>query len=213
MLGLFVDANGRVAYRRLQTQMSAELDAYLKSLETVDPSTLSEREQIAFWINAYNARVIRGILDGYRADGFLARQRFFSWYSFPLAGKKRSLGEIEHEILRKQFAEPRIHFALVCASTSCPKLRREVYRGDQLDAQLDDQTRRFLSDPSRNQIGPGDKIKLSSIFDWFEEDFVTSAGSVPAYLAQYRSVQDDPEIDYLEYDWTLNAQPGEEPEE
>ena len=212
LLDKHVDANGRVAYRSIEKESSAELAAYLKSLETVDPSALSEQEQIAFWINAYNARVIRGILDGYRADGFLARKRFFSWYSFPLAGKERSLDEIEHEILRKQFSEPRIHFALVCASTSCPKLRREAYRGDQLDAQLDDQTRGFLSDPTRNQIGPGDVIKISSIFDWFEEDFVAAAGSVPAYLERYRSIQEDTEIDYLDYDWTLNAQPGEEPD-
>jgi hypothetical protein len=207
----YVDAEGRVAYRALEKQSGSQLRAYLEALAEADPTALDEREQIAFWINAYNAAVLNGVLRGYDAEGVIARVRFFSWYSFRVAKAERTLEEIEHEILRKQFAEPRIHFALVCASTSCPVLRREAYRGAELDAQLDDQTRRFLGDPSRNRIGNG-QLALSPIFDWFREDFDKAAGSVRDFVRRYRDVPDDADLTYLDYDWSLNAQPGQRPE-
>lgn len=206
-----VDADGRVAYRALAAQDGGALDVYLAALASADPAALPEPEQVAFWINAYNAHVLRGVLDGYDAEGLFARKRFFSFYDFPLAGRERTLEEIEHEILRRRFAEPRIHFALVCASTSCPKLRREAYRGDRLDAQLDEQARAFLEDPRRNRIGPGDTLHLSMIFRWFAEDFERAAGSVPEYVRRWVAVPAAPRIEYLEYDWTLNAQPGQRP--
>ena len=212
LLQRYVDDDGRVAYRSLRRESESVLDAYLQSLEVIAPSTLSPPEQIAFWLDAYNARVVRGILDGYSAEGIIGRKRFFAFYRFRLAGAQRTLDEIEHEILRKQFAEPRVHFALVCASTSCPKLRREAYRGDRLDAQLDDQVRMFLSDPHRNQIGPGDIIRLSAIFKWFGDDFIKAKGSVLAFIHQYVPGAGNPRIEYLDYDWTLNAQPGQRPE-
>ena len=173
-----VNDAGRVAYRRLGEDPST-LNSYLAALETDDPSALSEHEQVAFWINAYNARVLRGVLDGHRAEGYLGRKRFFTWYTFRLAKQDFTLDRIEHEILRKRFNEPRIHFALVCASTSCPKLRREAYVGARLDAQLEEQTKAFLTDSSRNRIGDIRTIEISRIFDWFQEDFVRAAGSVP----------------------------------
>jgi hypothetical protein len=212
LLQRYVDDDGRVAYRDLAQHDSAALDAYLAALAAADPSPWPPPEQIAFWVNAYNAHVLRGVLDGYRAESFFGRMRFFSFYEFPVAGRSRSLDDIEHEILRKQFEEPRIHFALVCASTSCPKLRREAYRGPRLDAQLDEQARRFLDDPRRNRFGPGDAVALSSIFKWFGEDFDKAAGSVSAFVRRYRTVPATPRIEYLDYDWTLNAQPGQRPE-
>jgi len=151
------------------------------------------------------------VLEGLDAEGFLARKRFFSWHEFRVAGAERTLEQIEHEILRKRYDEPRIHFALVCASTSCPKLRREAYRGARLDEQLEAQAKEFLGDRSRNRIGPENPLRLSKIFDWFAEDFAGAAGSVPAYVARYREIPDDPKIEYLEYDWTMNAQPGQRP--
>lgn len=212
MLQRYVDDDGRVAYRSLAQQDAAALDAYLATLAVADPAQLTPAEQLAFWINAYNARVLRGVLDGYRAESFFGRKQFFSFYTFPLAGRSRTLDDIEHEILRTQFREPRIHFALVCASTSCPKLRREAYRGDRLDAQLDAQARGFLDDPRRNQFGPGEEVKLSSIFKWFSEDFAAAPGSVPAFVRRYHPIPAEARIEYLDYDWTLNAQPGQRPE-
>jgi len=212
LLAKYVDAEGKVAYRSLAQQDAATLDAYLQALERADPGTMSPAEQTAFWINAYNAHVIRGVLDGYDAEGRVARLRFFGFYSFPVAGRKRTLNDIENDILRGQLHEPRIHFALVCASTSCPKLRREAYRGDRLEAQLDEQARSFLDDPTRNQFGPGGIAKLSSIFKWFADDFVRAAGSVPAFIGRYRQLPAGARIEYLDYDWSINAQPGQRPE-
>jgi len=205
-----VDSEGRVAYRDLAKESGSSLRTYLEALADADPEGLDRREQIAFWINAYNAAVIGGVLQGYDAEGVIARKRFFSWYSFRVAGAERTLEEIEHEILRKRFAEPRIHFALVCASASCPVLRREAYRGADLDAQLDDQARRFLGDPARNRLGAG-QLAISRIFDWFRQDFEEAAGSVREFIRRYREVPGDAEITYLEYEWTLNAQPGQRP--
>lgn len=212
LLQKYVDGDGRVAYRDLAANDAAALDAYLQTLATADPATLPPAGQIAFWINAYNARVLRGVLDGYSAEGLFGRKRFFSFYSFPLAGQTRTLEDIEHEILRKQFAEPRIHFALVCASTSCPVLRREAYDGARLDAQLDEQTRAFLADPRRNRISAANPVGLSQIFKWFAEDFDKAAGSVAAYVGRWMPLPAEPRVEYLDYDWTLNAQPGQRPE-
>jgi hypothetical protein len=210
LLQQYVDERGRVAYRDLKANDLPTLDAYLAGLAAADAEALGRSEQIAFWLNAYNARAIRGVLDGYDAEGFFARRSFFRSYEFPLAGKTRTLDEIENEILRPRFREPRIHFALVCASTSCPKLRREAYRGDRLDGQLDDQARTFLDDPTRNRIGPGQTADLSMIFKWFRGDFEAAAGSVAAYLGRWGKGPYKA-IDYLDYDWTLNAQPGQRP--
>ena len=211
LLQNYVDDQGRVAYRELKANDLAALDAYLAALAAADPETLDRPAQMAFWLNAYNAHAIRGVLDGYNAEGLFARWRFFKSYEFPLAGKTRTLDEIENEILRPRFAEPRIHFALVCASTSCPKLRREAYRGNRLDMQLDDQTRTFLDDPTRNRFGPGQTADVSMIFKWFRGDFEAAAGSVAAYLGRWGK-GDYKAIEYLDYDWTLNAQPGQRPE-
>jgi hypothetical protein len=211
LLQRYVDENGRVAYRDLAARDATTLDAYLQALATAEPAAMGEPEQIAFWLNAYNARAVRGVLDGHNAEGFFARRRFFWSYDFPLAGATRTLDGIENDILRVRFREPRIHFALVCASTSCPKLRREAYRGERLDAQLDDQARDFLGDRTRNQFDPGRGARLSMIFNWFAGDFEAAAGSVPAYIGRWVPGEHKT-ISYLDYDWTLNAQPGQRPE-
>ncbi len=211
LLQQYVDERGRVAYRDLAARDGAALEAYLQMLAETDPTTLTEPEQIAFWLNAYNAHAIKGVLQGYDGEGFFARKRFFSLYSFPLAGGTRTLDEIEHDVLRARFREPRIHFALVCASSSCPRLRREAYRGDRLDAQLDQQTHDFLTDPTRNQFAADGVAKLSMIFKWFADDFVKAAGSVPAFVSRWVKGEYK-DIEYLDYDWTLNAQPGQRPE-
>ncbi len=207
----FVDEHGRVAYRDLAARSGAQLEEYLQSLAEIDPSGWSQRDRIALWLNAYNAHAVNGILHGYSAEGIFARTQFFSWYDFRVARAQRTLGAIEHEILRVQFDEPRIHFALVCASTSCPKLRREAYRGDILDRQLDDQVRGFLADPSRNRFAPGGTLYMSRIFEWFAADFEKAAGSVVKFIARYRDVPAAPQVEYLDYDWTMNAQPGQRP--
>ncbi len=214
ILETYVDEDGLVAYDQLREQDQADLDAYMSRLAGATPKSWDESEQIAFWINAYNAGIVAAILQGYSPESTLSRMKLFRWYSFAVAGKKRTPDEIEHEILRKQFREPRIHFALVCAATSCPKLRREAYRGEALDSQLDDQARQFINDPTRNRIDSDSGLRISTIFQWFEDDFLAVGTSIPVFVARY---VEDPRkaefakqfkgtIQYLDYDWTLNAQ-------
>jgi len=215
LLMRYVDDNGRVAYRDLQAKDRATLEQYLATLAQTQISGLSEAEEKAFWINAYNGMIVYGVLQGYTAESALGRKRFFSWYSLPIAGEERSPDDIEHKILRNKFHDPRIHFALVCASTSCPKLRREAYLAARLDQQLDDAARTFLNDPTRNQIDSR-RVALSQIFRWFAEDFVRSAGSVIVFVQRFVGAEKSAILDatngdlrYLDYNWTLNAQDGQ----
>lgn len=213
----YVDDNGRVAYRQLRAEDLPVLSKYLASLGEARIDGLPETEQLAFWINAYNAVIVQGILDGYSAESTFKRYRFFKSYDQVIVGEKRTPDDVEHGIIRPRFHDPRTHFALVCASTSCPKLRQEAYVGSRLDAQLDDQTRRFLNDPSRNRIDPSTgTVELSQIFKWFNDDFTRNGKSLADFLAPYLTpaqvqlLRTKPPT-YLEYDWTMNAQPGQRP--
>jgi Protein of unknown function, DUF547 len=212
--------DGRVAYAALQKD-DAPLRAYLDDLSATcaaDYEGWSREQRLAFWINAYNAFTVQLILDHYpiasiRKIGWLPGAAFRETF-IPMPALKRgmiSLNDIEHDTLRTDFREPRIHFALVCASRSCPRLRNEAYRASDLDQQLDDQARTFLHDTSKNRFdSKTDTLYLSRIFDWFGADFEAVAGSVPAYVARYL---DDPRmsasnvrVKFLEYDWSLNDQ-------
>jgi len=214
ILKQYVDEDGFVAYKQLGSRDRAQLDAYLARLADAKPQEMAEQERLAFWINAYNAGIVAAILRDYSPESMFSRARLLRWYTFAVAGKDRTLHEVEHEILRKQFREPRIHFALVCGATSCPKLRREAYRGEILDQQLDDQARRFINDPQRNRIDPEKGVRISSVFEWFEADFAAARGSVVDFVADYLEDprqaealrQERDRIEFLDYDWTLNAQ-------
>ena len=220
LLAAHVDEAGRVAYRNLEQQDRAAFDAYLAQLAAARPDAWSRAEQIAFWINAYNAGMVSAVLQGRTPEPPISRVKLFKFWKFAVAGRERTLDEVEHEILRQKFAEPRIHFALVCAATSCPPLRREAYRGANLEAQLDDQARRFVGDARRNRLDHAAKVlRISKIFDWFRDDFAKPAGSVQRFLSRY--VPDeatrawlvtDPPVTFHDYDWTLNAQPGQRPQ-
>lgn len=181
------------------------------------PEAAADHEKIAFWINAYNFLAIKTVLDRYPMESIRDGGNFI----FPIwkktagtvGGVAKSLDEIEHQILRKQFTEPRVHMALVCASLSCPDLRRGIYSGVRLDEQLEDQTRRFLANRGKG-LRPGKapgQAAISSIFRWFEGDF-TAAGGVPAWILAHADPTTRNEvvglraegISYLDYDWTLN---------
>jgi hypothetical protein len=215
LLTQYVDTNGRVAYRDLQRKDAVRFEQYLTILAQTQLDGFPEPEEKAFWINAYNAVIVSGILQGYITENVLKRKRLFSWYSLRIAGKARTPDEIEHDILRKKFRDPRIHFAIVCASTSCPKLRTEAYVMERLDQQLGDAAQQFVNDPVRNRIDQ-QQIALSMIFKWFAQDFIDHAGSVKGFLQRFvaddkkgivEKLNGDPQ--YLEYNWTLNAQNGQ----
>jgi hypothetical protein len=177
------------------------------------------QDQLAFWINAYNAFAVKGILDHYSPMTLWGRYRYFIGRDYQVGGTIINLYDLERQVLIEQFHEPLMHFAIVCASTSCPKLQPWAYQPDQLDHQLDHAARGFINDPTRNRYDRQQKVvSLSMIFQWFEKDFAGAAGSVLAYIARY---VDDPElakelaqpgyrIEYLEYDWSLNGIPPKE---
>lgn len=211
--------DGGVDYAALAADR-ADLEAHLASLGEVEPAGLGEHERLAFWINAYNAVVVHFVLERYPGlksvrdvDGFFERQRY------RVGGRDRSLDEIE--TAARDLEDPRVHFALVCASASCPDLRGESYRGERLDEQLADQTSAFLGDPSKGlrldeRAGT---IHLSSIFKWYAGDFTGGntvlsfffrggvldwvRGHVPATLAE-RIADVRPDVEYMDYDWSLN---------
>ena len=212
--------DGDVDYRGLAAGRGP-FDSYLRSLQAVSASepTWSRDERMAFWINAYNAFTIRLILDNYpletiRSIGLLPGAAFRKKF-IPLGrnGEEISLDTIEHEILREKFRDARIHFAIVCASKSCPALRSEAYRARELTRQLDDAARGFLADPSKNRLDVASKtLHLSPIFKWFREDFERDAGSLEAFVARYTAPNDAERIrtakmrlEFLDYDWSLNG--------
>ena len=194
-----------------------QLNAYLTLLQAgvPDPDTWTKEERLAYWINAYNAFTVKLIIDNYPLKSIkdlnstlaiptvntIWDQKFFK-----LGGAEFSLNMIEHEILRKEFKEPRIHFAINCASISCPALLQEAYTAAQLDEQLEEQTKRFINDPSRNRLG-ANKLRLSSIFNWFGSDFKRN-GTLVEFLNRYSDTQINPSapISYLDYNWNLNEQ-------
>ena len=189
---------------------------YLNYLAVTDPKTFDSREEkLTFWINAYNALSIKGILDGLSPNSFFGRISFFKTTDYPLAGRGIDLYELERDIIIP-FGEPRIHFAIVCASASCPTLKSEVYRAETLDKQLEDATIQFMNNTDKNQFDAKLRIaRLSMIFDWFDKDFEKHAGSVARYVKTYISDAEairvlsakDVYIRHLDYDWSLNGIP------
>ena len=194
-----------------------KLQAYLTLLSENPPSkNWTDNDKIAYWLNAYNAFTIKLIIDHYPLKSIKdigpKHQIIFintPWdiKFFKIGGKTMTLNRIEHRILRKECREPRIHFALNCASLSCPKLRREAYDGARLDAQLTDQAKEFLSDISRNQLSAKNP-KLSAIFSFYGNDIKKWSGkSIIVFINQYAPIKIDEnaELDYLDYNWNLNG--------
>ncbi len=190
---------------------------FVWQLDRFNPNTLPSRQHsVAFWINAYNAFAIKGIIDGYSPQTLWGRYRYFIARDYYVGGRSINLYNLEQDLLIPDFRDPRIHFAIVCASRSCPKLASQVYSPDRLDEQLDAGARIFMNDPTKNRIDRGQKIaRLSKIFKWFEKDFVAHSGSLLKYVAQYvtdpelaRELRTEPyRIEFLEYDWSLNGIP------
>jgi hypothetical protein len=209
--------DGRVDYADLVTHPN-ELNRYLDEMGRVPRPVFkawSEPEQIAFLINAYNAYTLRLILDHYPVKSI---KDIGSLLKGPwdqpvvrLFGETLTLNDLEHKILRVDYVEPRIHFALVCAAKGCPPLRAEAYVGARLEEQLADQARAFLGEATKNRIGTAERtVYLSPILKWYGRDFELTYGSVLAALKPYwpnewRALSlDGFKIRYTDYDWSLN---------
>ncbi|MFT4764686.1 MAG: hypothetical protein ACI9OH_001784 [Oleispira sp.] len=189
-----------------------KFSSLFERLAAFDPTKLAGKEKMAFYINTYNLFAIKLITDHKPKQSI---RDIGSWFSpvwqrpaAMLSAKTISLDTIEHKILRKM-GEPRIHFAIVCASLSCPDLRTEAYTADNLDQQLDDQTREFLANTSKGIHIKGEEIYISKIFDWFSKDFASDKKpkNVLKYIAQY-NMEAGRFSDYetLDYNWELNKQ-------
>jgi len=209
---------GYVDYTRLRRD--PRLDSFIEQLANADSASVAGKdERKSLLINAYNAYAIRGILDGESTRSQSRRRRFFNRYRFELMGETSTLQEIEHQQLRPM-GDPRIHFAIVCASLSCPRLSSRAYVPERLDEQLEDAARDFINDPTRNRFElERGEAWVSPIFDWFDEDFAATDGSVPAFLARYVDAPDVAErlsekqlrLRYDRYDWGLNGRLGPVP--
>ncbi len=241
ILKTYVDDSGMVNYCELKKNNERLEFTYnaLVEIQEADYNQWSESEKIAFLINVYNFLTLKVIVDNYPIKpSFFSSLRFpknsirqisgvWDKIQFTVIGKKMTLDHIEHEILRKQFNEPRIHMALVCAAMGCPSIRKEPYSVGKFDIQFEDQTRRFINDSSKFRIDKQkNHIYLSSIFKWFGEDFIQRYGTNEAfsnhneqeravlnYIAQYLSpleydflLTESYVISYLDYDWSLNEQ-------
>jgi len=224
-----------VDYRTLM-EHSDMLDAYVESLAQTDIDQLEsaeQRVQLAFWLNAYNACMLVRVRNHYpiepggtglfggirnwatgRPDNSVWQIRdVFTEDSCPVAGEERSLDEIEHEIIRPVFQEPRIHFAVNCAAYSCPRLAPEAYTGTDLDDQLDRQVRLFINDSRHFLIQEeGDRVtlRLNKVLDWYSEDF-GGEGRLPDFFVPYLEAEDaallgqpNVRVEFFDYDWTLN---------
>lgn len=219
LLGAYVE-NGMVDYAKLKANRR-ELDAYLSEMARINKATFKawpETDRLAFLMNLYNAATLRLIVDHYPVKSIKDIGGFFRgpWKQkvVGLLGKTITLNDLEHEIIRKEYNEPRIHVALVCAARGCPPLRSEAFVGARLDEQLSDQMRIFLANPAKNRIVPGSgKVYLSKIFKWYGADFKkngnTLLGSLAPYWPDHLTTQAAAarrkwDITYTDYDWSLN---------
>ncbi|MBE1426809.1 hypothetical protein H4684_003484 [Desulfomicrobium macestii] len=225
--------DGRVDYPGLQ-KSPALLDRYLQSTSSVTEAQFkgwNERQQLAFLINLYNAATLRLIIDHYPLDSIKDIGNIFKgpWDQkvVSLFGGKTSLNHLEHGIIRKDYSEPRIHVALVCAASSCPALPSSAFTADALDGQLDERARLYLSSPNGLRVDrAAGRVLVSSIFKWFGEDFVPGFSpasgfdglkgkerAVMNFIAKYVSDElrgffsgGGYDLEYIDYDWSLNKQ-------
>lgn len=203
--------DGVVDYAAL-SQRYPELQAYLDSLAAAPFESLPREEKLAVGINAYNAQCIAGVLKQGKIKSVRDVWMFFKRTKFVLGGKELSLDNLEHDILRKM-GEPRIHFALVCASKSCPKLASKAYTASTLEEDLEARSREFLGDKTRNHLDREQRIlHLSSLFKWFKSDFQAKAASVLDFVEPYLPEEDrvfleteKVKVNFLDYDWSLNG--------
>jgi hypothetical protein len=206
--------NGMVDYQALKSQHAQPLEDYIKALGSADPSAFAGRDdELAFWLNAYNAFVIKGVLERYAGlKSVMDVSDFFKQKRWKAAGKLRSLDEIENEIIRPRSKDPRIHFILVCAAQSCPPLQDSAMDPARLESQMDKATREAVNNTRYVHLDARSKtLRLTRIMSWYKTDFVEKDGSLEAFLIRYL---EEPakshlkaggyRVEFMDYDWRLN---------
>jgi hypothetical protein len=199
-----VSKKGEVNYKGFKNN-SELLEKYLVQLSKKAPDkTFSQNEELAYWINAYNAFTIKLVLKYYPIASITNIDKPWDIPFIRIENKTYTLNEIEHQIIRKKHNEPRIHFALVCAASSCPILLNEAYTAEKINTQLQTQTILFINDSSKNTITKN-KIILSELFNWYKEDF-TKKGTLIEYINVYSKIKIDAKakISFATYNWNLN---------
>ena len=219
VLKTYVNDQGRVDYNGIAGDQSFK--SYMDSLKSAELDSMTRDGQLAFWLNAYNAVTIDKVIKwkpkkSVRATlipGIWTSTKFFTSREHTVAGKRLSQDDIEHEILRKQLKEPRIHFAIICASSGCPPLPRWAYTQENVQAKLEEETRKYINSERGTRIDSAkNQLYLSKLFDWFAGDFEYASGSVLDYIRTYIDksalafLDQNPKIKWLEYNWALNAQ-------
>jgi len=207
----------RFDYDSVSAQNRAILVSYLDSLQAIDPRTLNANEQLAYWINLYNANTVYEVLQGVEDDDIDSIKDIWSnavtpgpWdkETLTIAGQKVSLNIIEHGILRPIWQDRRLHYALNCASIGCPSLLSTAFTAELADELMDEAEEDFLGHPRAVSAGGG-KLVLSSLFDWYSSDFAGSPEELLAYLEEYvddetlEGIEDHTSVSYT-YDWNLN---------
>ena len=203
-LGNYVSEKGNVNYDKIKTNKS-ELDAIIKQFEKTQPNNQWSRdEKIAYFINAYNIYTLKIVTDNYPLKSIKDIPSVWDKKFIPCGKEKISLGYIEHKILRKM-NEPRIHFAINCASFSCPNLLNQAYLPQTLNKQLETAAKSFVNDKTKNTITTSE-IKISEIFNWFSGDFKTKKTSVIDFINKFSKIKIDKKakVKYLDYNWSLN---------
>ena len=210
LLQEYVSKDGSVDYKNFDGQKLRKYITYLE--ETTPDISWSKNKQKAFWINAYNAYTIYLVLHAVHAEKIKStidiKKEGKSAWNIPFAkigAKTYTLDHIEHNILRKNLFDPRIHVGVNCASSSCPKLGNTAFTEENIEATLEQLMKDFINDTSRNKIGKK-KIQISSIFEWFQKDF-TKNSTLIDYLNTYSNtkINSNAKISYLKYDWSLNG--------
>lgn len=204
LLQAHVDREGNVDYRGMKAD--ARFNTCVNAFSAIKMGgDWSRAQKMAYWINAYNVFTVKLIVDNYPLKSITDLKEPWKQKFITLDGKKYSLNQIENEILRPQFNDARIHFAINCASFSCPKLNNRAFFASSLDKVLDTLTRQFLKDTSRNKI-TATSVEISKIFDWYGVDFNTGGKTVIDFLNRYgMGVKPGTEVKYMEYDWSLNG--------
>ena len=213
------DGINRVAYREFDEAAKLELSNYLESMSRVAPTQLNQNEQLAYWINLYNAQTIQVVLDHPKKKSILSMGPFFAFGPWDepyltIEGKPVTLNDIEHRILRPIWQDHRLHYVLNCASIGCPNLNRHAYQAELIDQQLAGAQVNFLRHPRAVTLTDSGKLQVTSLFDWYLIDFAQDISGLLAYLAAQRPDlaadlsalvdEGNPKIDYV-YDWDLNV--------
>lgn len=220
--GYYDPARG-MDYASLKARDAAALQTLRQQLGRANVGAMNPKQQLAYWINVYNVNAVATIVEGYPVKSIrdlstdpLIRLNVFKKDRVPVGGALISLDEVENKKIRAAFNDARIHFAINCAARSCPPIRSEAYTGAQVDAQLDDQARKFLNGPLGVRLKPDGKeldVHVTKIMDWFGEDFDKSPGGKAGFLRKYVSADKQRQLDaangnldfeWDEYDWALN---------